>query len=176
MHKPFRLFLAPLKGLLLLVLSLCSTTWAGELNLGWDTDAGAAGFIIYYGTSIGNYTFETDTGTNTTVTIEGLLPGLTYYFAIAAYDSNGVQSALSSEISYTMPGIVQLSLGMNPGDPMILTFPEAPGHWYEVQASPDLVVWTTIGQTEIATANDQVQFPLPQTQSLPQRFFRLAMH
>jgi len=173
----FMLFFSrPWMGWFFLFVSLCSTAFASEISLGWDPEAGVAGYIVYYGTESGNYTNELDLGTNACVTINGLQPGLTYYFAISSYDTNDLQSPLSGEISYLVPGLLVLTPGANPGDPMILSFPETPGDWYEVQASPDLINWATFWVTYPATANDWVQVYIFNSLENSQEFYRLTMH
>ena len=166
----------PWTGWIWLLLFISSTSWAASVNFGWDAENGVAGYVIYYGTTSGDYTNEIDTGTNAVATINSLQPGLTYYFAIASFDTNGVESPLSAEISYLVPGLLVLTPGVNPGDPLALSFPESPGDWYEVQSSPDLVVWTTFWSTNPAVINDWVQILLFDTQATPQEFFRLILH
>ena len=77
-----------------------------QLTLAWDpnTDPNIAGYKIYYGTIRSNYTFKVDVGKYESVTISGLEPGKTYYFAVTAYDLSGNESDFSDEISYPGPG------------------------------------------------------------------------
>jgi Fibronectin type III domain len=58
---------------------------------------GLAGYNIYYGTDPSNLTKSIDVAgaTTTTYTVTGLTAG-TYYFAVAAYNSEGVDSSLSN--------------------------------------------------------------------------------
>ena len=166
----------PWIGLLGLMLSFGSISQAVDVTIGWDSENGVAGYIIYCGSASGDYTNEIDAETDTTVTLADLAAGQTYYFAIASYDTDGNQSALSPEISYLVPGIVVLTQGTNPDDPLILSFPESPGDWYEVQSSPDLINWTTFWETDPAYYNDWVQIWIIGYQETVQQFFRLIMH
>ncbi|MDR1278951.1 MAG: hypothetical protein LBK02_09375 [Treponema sp.] len=67
---------------------------AVELNWGNSPDADAAGYLVYYGRSRGEYFGEDagpgaspiDAGKRTSLRIEGLENGVLYYFAVAAYD------------------------------------------------------------------------------------------
>jgi hypothetical protein len=79
--------------------------FADNLTLAWDasTDPSVAGYKIYYGVASRTYTNSLDVGTNTTVTISNLVEGVTYYFAATTYDTNGLESAFSDEIVYTVP-------------------------------------------------------------------------
>jgi len=62
-----------------------------------------AGYRLYSGQFSRVYTRETDLGMTTTSSVGGLATGVTYYFAVTAYDTNGLESGFSSEISYTVP-------------------------------------------------------------------------
>jgi len=76
-----------------------------QVSLGWDTtqSSDAAGYSVHYGTASGIYTSEVDAGTNDMAVISGLIGGITYYFVVLSYDTNGVESVPSNEISYTAP-------------------------------------------------------------------------
>ena len=50
-----------------------------------------------------NYNVFVDAGTNTTYIFTNLIPGKTYYFVATAYDTNGIESLPSNEVSYTVP-------------------------------------------------------------------------
>jgi hypothetical protein len=162
---------------LALLVTLDCAKGAG-VSLGWGTsdDTNVVAYNIYYGTTSGDYTNEVSVGNVSDVTISNLTLGTTYYFAATAVDAQGDESGFSAETAYTVPGTLALSAGLNPGDPMTINFPVAPGHWYEVQASVDLQTWTTIYQTDVESANDMEQFSDPDTASYASRFYRLAMH
>ncbi|MEO6667280.1 MAG: fibronectin type III domain-containing protein, partial [Nitrospiria bacterium] len=70
----------------------------------WDPnlETDMAGYKVYYGSS-GAYTQTIDVGTVTAQTISGLQEGLTYYFAVTAYDASGNESGYSQEMSKTIP-------------------------------------------------------------------------
>jgi hypothetical protein len=150
----------------------------GNVTLTWNpsTNSNVAGHNIYYGTTSGNYANEITVGNATSVTISNLNYGSTYYFAATAYDAEGDESGFSNETQYIVPGILNLSAGQHPGDPPTIKFPVAPTHWYEVQASQDLISWTTIWQTSVATSNAWVQFSDPNAGSYKMRFYRLILN
>lgn len=76
-----------------------------SVSLGWQasTDPSVTGYNVYYGTASQNYTNEVSTGNATSVTISGLVPGTTYYFAGTSYNSQNQESAFTTEVSYTVP-------------------------------------------------------------------------
>src|ERR1017187_9444097 len=90
---------------LIIVLSLFSrpSTWAASVSLAWDPSPAptVAGYELFYGLASGDYASSIDAGTNTSVTVPDLTPGVTYYFAILAYDSIQDESPFSSEIIYS---------------------------------------------------------------------------
>jgi hypothetical protein len=151
---------------------------AANVSLGWNpsSDPNVISYNVYYGTSSGDYTNEAVIGDVSVITVSNLTCGATYYFAVTAVDSAGDESGFSNEVPFIIPGILILSAGANPGDPMVIEFPVAPSHWYEVQASVDLQSWSTIWQTAVEPANDWVQFSDPDFNLFPSRFYRLVLH
>src|SRR5262249_13541112 len=77
----------------------------GALQLAWDpnSEPNIAGYKVYYGTSSGTYTQDIDVGNKTTTIVGGLTNGTTYYLVVTAYDTNGLESDPSNEVSYTVP-------------------------------------------------------------------------
>ena len=163
--------------LFILSLGLADMRGAQTVQLAWDTpqNSTAAGYVLYYGTACKAYSNRVDLGTNTVATVPNLQEGETYYFAVTAYNSAGVESAFSSETSYITPGLLNLVGGTN-SNAANMEFPVACGHWYEVQASADFKTWTTIGQTAVAVSNVWTQFSDPQAGQFPKRFYRLVLH
>jgi hypothetical protein len=89
---------------IVIVLTLASIVHAG-VALAWDPspDPNAVGYILYYGPANAPYSEFIDAGANTTVTMNNLVDGETYYFAVAAYDAIGDQSFLSNQIEDAIP-------------------------------------------------------------------------
>lgn len=98
--------------------------FAQSVALTWvpSVSPNIAGYKVYYGGASGTYTNEISTGNVTNLTISGLVVGDTYYFAAAAVNSSGLQSALSTETSYTVPvptpgvSITNVTPGMQVGN------------------------------------------------------------
>src|SRR3990167_1890015 len=70
--------------------------YAGTATLSWDPPTtnvdgspltGLSGYKVYYGTVSGNYTQTINVGNVTTYIAANLTDGLTYYFAVTAYDT-----------------------------------------------------------------------------------------
>ncbi len=58
---------------------------------------------MYSGVTSGNYSNSVVVGNVTTNTAPGLTSGVTYFFAITAYDASGLESVFSNEVGYTVP-------------------------------------------------------------------------
>jgi hypothetical protein len=98
-------WLSKLTGGLLGLAVLSTTVSAANLTLAWNAspDPRVTGYEIFYGQTSGAYTSTVNAGTNLTAAITGLTPGLTYYFAAAAYYANGDESVFSNEITNRLP-------------------------------------------------------------------------
>lgn len=77
------------------------------VGLSWDpsSDSSVVGYNVYYGSYSGDYTNMVSVNDTNEVEISGLVEGVTYFFAVAAYNPAGVESELSNEVSFTIPGI-----------------------------------------------------------------------
>src|ERR1043166_5033931 len=73
---------------------------SGNLTWGQTTGTNVAGYYLYFGPDSGNYTNIIDLGNVTSTTVSDLVTGAVYYFAVAAYDSSGIDSVVSNEINY----------------------------------------------------------------------------
>ena len=76
---------------------------ATSLTLAWDPSgaSGIRGYRLHYGTSSHGYSKSSDLGNTTTTTVSNLVPGQIYYFAVTDYNTAGVESLYSNEISFT---------------------------------------------------------------------------
>lgn len=84
-----------------------------EITVSWDeviqnsdgtpiTDL--QGYRIYYGTVPGNYDVVVDVRNEISHRIGGFVVGITYFFAVTAYDFSGNESEFSEEVSFTPIG------------------------------------------------------------------------
>ena len=93
------------------------------VTVAWDENNPVPeGYIIFWGTTSGNYTNSHDVGKATQYTIPDLQEGATYYFAAKAYDADGNESDYSEEISHTIA-----TPNTSPTTPLVPTGP-ANGH------------------------------------------------
>ena len=73
-----------------------------SVKLAWDPSPGTnviANYNVYCGVVSATYTNVVAAGTNTTVSISNLVAGTTYYFAVTAVGSSGLESDYSTEVS-----------------------------------------------------------------------------
>lgn len=101
-------------GLVFLILIAGNTALADTVTLAWDanTDAGLAGYKVYYGTASRNYSTVIDVANVTTYAVTGLTAG-TYFFAVTAYNTAGAESSFSNEVSTTIPAPATTACDIN---------------------------------------------------------------
>jgi len=75
------------------------------VTLDWNpnADADLAGYKIYVATASGAYggAFGTAPANATSFVVNGLQPGVTYFFVVTAFDTSGNESVRSAEVSAT---------------------------------------------------------------------------
>ena len=80
---------------------------SASVTLAWDaspgTNNGPLGYRVYDGVASRTYTNVMDAGSNLQYTVTGLVSSVTYYFAATAYDTNGLESDFSNEVSCQIP-------------------------------------------------------------------------
>jgi hypothetical protein len=162
-------------GGLLILAALGTTVQAGQsVTLAWNqsTDPTVVGYNIYYGGASGIYTNEFSAGSATNATISGLISGQTYYFAATAYNSLGLESGFSSEMSYVVPTTLSgVQLRVTPARQFILTVTGLIGHTYNIQATQDFKTWTVIGTVTVG-ASGSLNFTDTNAASFSRRFYR----
>lgn len=89
------------------LLTFSSAVAAQTPTVSWNanTESNLSGYIVQYGTQAGNPSTSLDVGNVTSRRFTGLTAGVTYYFRIVAYNSSGLQSSPSTEVSYAVPGV-----------------------------------------------------------------------
>jgi hypothetical protein len=184
----------PLRIVLLLALVACALTNSifaatfHTIRIAWDPvlEEGIMGYTIYMGTVSGQYTQAFDAGMNTELSIPNMMFGETYYIAVTAAGSTGLESPYSDEITVTvlpppLPASSEISMNVPDTPELHWSFPasalnSAPE--FIIQASPDLITWTTVDRVfpeqAIGGNAETLQFSWPLPMSGPQRFYRLT--
>jgi len=87
----------------LLILAFSVPAFAADVTLSWDpnSESDLAGYRLYYGTASGVYGMPITLGIQTTFTITNLPPG-TYFFALTAFNTSGLESGFSNEVTTTI--------------------------------------------------------------------------
>jgi len=165
------------------------------VTLAWNASAGAAGYHLYYGGVSQKYTNMVDAGGATNCTVTGLNVGITYYFAVTAYDVVGLESPFSPEISYTISATntvpvtptnsvptnsapvgkghgAKLQLRLSASKQPTVTATAPAGYVYDVQASTDLTTWTTIGSVT-ASSSGTISYTDKKAKNNKGRYYRL---
>jgi len=97
-----------------LVIGLVLRAQAASVTLAWEAPTlnvdgtaltNLAGFKLYQGAATGIYGNPTDAGNVTTQDVTGLEDGVTYYFAVTAYNTLGLESDPSDELAWTAPDV-----------------------------------------------------------------------
>ena len=162
-------------GVVLTGLFACSLAKAASsLALNWDpnTDPSIAGYNLYYGGASRSYTNMINVGDSTSAVVDGLVEGQTYYFAVTAYTFDGYESDFSDEFVYLVPGLLTMTQGATPDDPVQIRFPVVDGYTYDVQESTDLTTWTTVWETT-GVENVWMEYDAPVDTSTP-HFYRVV--
>ena len=89
-------------GLGLCLLTAAQSFAAPAVILAWDAnpEVDIANYRLSYGTSTGSYPTVIDAGQNLEASVPNLVQGATYYFAVSAVNTAGVQSRYSTEFQY----------------------------------------------------------------------------
>jgi hypothetical protein len=76
---------------------------AFDVTIEWDAnqESNIAGYTVYVGLESRNYATSIDAGPATQQIVQSLTTGHAYYFAVTAYDTDGLESEFSEEVSYT---------------------------------------------------------------------------
>jgi PKD repeat protein len=97
---------------------------AGQVTLRWDAVNGASGYRLYYGLTSGSYTSQVNVvGQSQTASPPvSITNGLTYFFAVKAYDSTGQVSPFSNEVRVAPPVAAFNASPTSGTAPLLVTF------------------------------------------------------
>jgi hypothetical protein len=157
--------------------TVLASSWTATVTAEWNApaDPTVTGYNVYYGTNSGVYPTKINAGTNTSLSITGLNPGLTYFFSTTSYNSAGTESALAPAVSFIVPGTLTLTPGGTNGD-LRIQFPVAASHYYELEYSTNLSVWSDLWITSTETTNMWVEYDQPVSNAIGGEFYRLVLH
>jgi Fibronectin type III domain len=117
---------------------LSSSAFAANVTLVWDPneESDVAGYIVKYGEQPNEYRYQVDAGMATSVKLQGLVTGRTYYFAVQAYGTDGSKSAMSPELPFVVGTSSQQSTG---GTAQFTVTPDADG-----RLTSQVLTWTSV--------------------------------
>lgn len=155
-------------------------TVAKPITLGWNaaTDVAVRGYAIYYGRANLTATTRINAGTNLSCTISGLLVGVTYRIYAVSYDTQGIESLPSNQLTFTpiTPAPPRLQIARQANGSMTLSYAAGTNTTCAIQfaATPTAKYWQTL--TNVA-ANQAGNIIVTDTTAsrVPQRFYRVAL-
>lgn len=135
-----------------------------SVTLAWNpvTNAALAGYNVYYGSKSGTYTNVVSVANVTNATVTGLLEGGTYYFAVTALSTAGLESAYSQEVSYWVP-----FNGPQILTPYIQVKFSATSVKAAISTSPDLLTWSAARSVTNNVVSASVL--------MPQQYFKVTV-
>src|SRR5437899_1524200 len=109
-HTGVSLILVPL-----FLLTMVPVLHAATVTATWNDnpESDIAGYRLKYGTQTGVYTTTLDVG-NVTSTVVTVSPGQTYFFVVQAYDTSGLSSSNSTEVSIFVPAPAPTLTSLSP--------------------------------------------------------------
>ena len=128
-----------------------------SFTLTWDpnSESDLGGYNVHQGTSPGIYGIPIDNGNNNSYSISGIQEGVTYYFAVTAYDTSGNESSPSNEMGRIFNGQVENPEITSPTPETVLPGETVTFNWTTV---PELIsfhlqVGTAQGESNIYNLN-----------------------
>jgi hypothetical protein len=84
------------------LMALPTLAQASTVTIAWNanTESNIGGYLVFFGNRSGSYDGYVDVGGATTAVMNAADSTKTYYFAVAAYSTSGLRSALSAEVSW----------------------------------------------------------------------------
>jgi hypothetical protein len=148
---------ACIPGLAVLLLFWTCVAQAATLTLAWNPSpqVDVAGYAVYWGNQPGVYDHGLDVGNQLSSQVAGLVDGQPYYFVVRAYNTSGLYSDPSVEVSRRV-GIPHSIGGDFIGDHRsdMTVFEPSTGIWYsrEIGTVSPSVVWG--GGSEVPVPGD----------------------
>ena len=149
------------------------------ITLRWDAnkEPDLAGYTVYSGTNAHTYNKSNYVGNVISNTPTGLIEGLTYFFAVAAKNTSGIESLLSNEISMTIPALlgqpVKASTQLVSGK-IKLSWGSTPSSTFRIYYKTNLnePTWAPLTANLVA-AGTTTTWTDPALPNAPSRFYRV---
>lgn len=109
--------------------------------LEWDASPDAervAGYRVYHGSAVRSYDAVVDVGTNLSWNLASLPGGRDYFFAVTAYDAEGLESDFSEELKWRKKPSPPITLRITTPPPMLQASTNL-SDWYDVFAITNLI-------------------------------------
>ena len=99
------------------LIALPTLARASTVTIAWNANAESniGGYLVFFGTRSGSYDGYVDVRGATTAVMNAADSTKTYYFAVAAYSTSGMRSALSTEVSWNAGSPSLLNPGSQTG-------------------------------------------------------------
>jgi hypothetical protein len=171
--------------ILMLALFCVRARGSQNVTLAWDAnpETNVVGYVVHYGGASGVYTNTLSVVSGISATVTNLQEGTTYYFAVTAYNADGLESIPSSEISYEVPIIfhvagpnLELTPNTQSGEAAQIRFLGSANQTYELQATADLQNWTTIWYSLPQTTSQWLNYQDADAVNSAIRFYRVIVH
>ena len=166
--------LIALFGLLTAIVTFNAAALLSTVTLAWDPspDATVTGYRVHYGIESNVLTATLDAGVANTLTVPNLAPGLIYYFTVTAYNSAGLESLDSNQVSsLTGSSLSPVQVKLQPNRQVVIMGLGQAGNIYTLQSSEDLTTWTTLGSV-VAGLNGAYQFTDTAAPAFSARYYR----
>jgi hypothetical protein len=149
-----------------------------SVTLAWNPSpsTAVAGYFVYAWEENAESPIKIDARNDSHALVAGLKEGLSYTFQVTAYNAYHLESSPSEGLRYRVPVPLRMIQSGGATGSSRIQFPAAPGRWYELQASTDLVSWTTIWQTGMANNYSWMEYQDPRSRYYSRRFYRLLVH
>lgn len=139
-----------MRNLLTFIAALCAASSFGATLL-WDRnpEVDVVGYRVYYGVLSRQYASVTNVGNNTNWRIRSVYG--TNYFAVTAYDADGLESDFSNEVWYYRPPYTNaprpITLAVPTNKWWVVAGPDVASmtNWFSVTGPTNVVMWSTNG-------------------------------
>lgn len=132
-RRPLQLTLAISSVLFSLIVLTVAPGEAASVRLQWDTPTypdgtpvtDLAGYRVYYGQTSQSYAVSLNVSDYLTANVSGLAKGQTYYFAVTTYNTAGLESPFSNEVTAVTPSANFSATPTSGAGPLRVAFTDA---------------------------------------------------